>query len=147
MTPSQTCAEFIRGFEQCRLKAYMPTQHDVPTIGWGSTGPDIRMNMTWTQAQADERFARDLAHFGAKVMVELGGAETTQAQFDAMVSLAYNIGVGAFGDSTVLRKHKAGDHDGAVAGFALWNKQKGKVLNGLVRRRTAEARMYRGLPV
>ena len=145
MTPSDNCAAFIKGFEACRLKAYLPTPRDVPTIGWGSTGPDIRLGMTWTQAQADERFADDLAEFGARVSAALRGAPTTQGQFDAMTSLAYNIGMGNFGESTVLHKHKEGDYDAAASAFALWIKQKGKVLNGLVKRRSAEARMYRGL--
>lgn len=145
MTPSTKCADFIKSFEACRLKAYMPTPNDVPTIGFGSTGPDIRLGMTWTQAQADERFAADLATFGAKVSGDLGSAPTTQDQFDAMTSLAYNIGEGNFERSTLLKRHLAHDYDGAAAQFAVWNKQAGKVLNGLVRRRTAEARMYRGL--
>jgi len=125
----------------------MPTPNDVPTIGWGSTGPDIKLGMTWTQQQADERFASDLAKFGAKVAADLGTAPTTQGQFDAMTSLAYNIGEGAFSKSTLLKRHLAHDYDGAAAQFAVWNKQAGKVLNGLVRRRTAEARIYRGLSV
>lgn len=144
MTPSIKCADFIKGFEQCRLKAYMPTPQDKPTIGWGSTGPDIKLGMTWTQKQADDRFAADLAYFGGKVINAIGGAATTQAQYDAMVSLAYNIGIVAFAGSTVLRKHKAGDHVGAAAAFAMWVKQAGRVLNGLVKRRAAEAAMYRG---
>jgi len=147
MTPSTKCADLIKSFEQCRLKAYMPTPNDVPTIGWGSTGPDIKLGMTWTQQQADERFASDLAKFGAKVAADLGTAPTTQGQFDAMTSLAYNIGEGAFSKSTLLKRHLAHDYDGAAAQFAVWNKQAGKVLNGLVRRRTAEARIYRGLSV
>lgn len=145
MTPSDKIADFIKGFEACRLKAYMPTPNDVPTIGWGSTGPDIKMGMTWTQKQADDRFAADLAHFGGKVINDLNGRPTTQAQYEAMTSLAYNIGLGNFGTSTLLKKHLAGDYDGAAAQFGLWTKQKGKVLNGLVKRRTAEARFYRGI--
>jgi len=145
MMPSTKCADFIKGYEACRLKAYMPTPNDVPTIGWGSTGPDIRLGMTWTQQQADDRFASDLARFGAKVSDLIGAAPTKQNEFDAMTSLAYNIGTGNFASSTVLRKHKAGDHDGAAAAFSLWNKQKGVVLNGLTKRRAAEAAMYRGI--
>lgn len=145
MTPSTKCADFIKGFESCCLTAYMPTPKDVPTIGWGSTGADIRMGMKWTQQQADDRFASDLARFGAKVSDLIGATPTKQNEYDAMTSLAYNIGQGNFASSTVLRKHKAGDHEGAAAAFELWNKQKGVVLNGLVKRRTAEAEMYRGL--
>ena len=145
MEPSNRCAEFIKGFETCKLKAYMPTPQDRPTIGWGATGADIKMGMTWTQLQADERFAHDLAQFGLGVTNALGGAGTSQDQYDAMVSLAYNIGVANFQSSTLCRMHVAGDHAGAAAQFARWNKQAGKVLNGLTRRRAGEAHMYQGL--
>jgi lysozyme len=152
MTPSKACSDLIKGFEQCRLTAYLPTPRDRPTIGWGSTGPDIRLGMTWTQAQADARFARDLAAFAIGVTHELRGKPTTQGQFDALVSFAYNVGLDqdadtlaeGLGDSTLLRRHLAGDYAGAAAEFAKWNKQKGVVLNGLTRRRAAEAAMYRG---
>jgi lysozyme len=143
MTPSHAGIALIKSFEQCRLAAYMPTPNDRPTIGWGTTGPDIRMGMTWTQGQCDERFATDLGRFAASVSSAIT-AETLQHQFDAMVSLAYNIGLGAYKSSTLLRLHNAGDFDLADAQFAVWNKQAGKVLNGLVRRRAAEAEMYRG---
>lgn len=145
MTPTIHIAEFIKSFEGCRLKAYLPTPNDVPTIGYGSTGPDIKMGMSWTLAQADDRFSQDLAKFSKGVSDAMGPA-TTQAQFDACCSLAYNIGLSAFHNSTLLKKHLAHDYTGAAAQFALWNKQAGKVLNGLVKRRTAEARVYRGLP-
>lgn len=146
MTPSAKITTFIKGFEGLRLKAYMPTPNDVPTIGYGSTGPDIKMGMTWTQAQADARFAADLAKFSGKVAALLGTAPTTQSQFDAMVSFAYNVGYGDGGlkTSTLLRMHKEGDYAGAALQFARWNKQAGKVLNGLTTRRAAEAAIYRG---
>lgn len=151
MKPSPRCSAFIKGYEKCRLTAYMPTAKDRPTIGWGSTGPDIKMGMTWTQAQADARFDRDLAMFAAGVDHLLAGAPTTQAQFDAMVSFAYNVGLDddadtvaeGFGDSTLLKKHKAGDFNGAAEQFKFWNKQAGTVLAGLTRRRGEEAAMYR----
>jgi len=146
MTPSPKIIDFIKGYEKCRLEAYLPTKDDVPTIGWGSTGPDIKLGMVWTQAQADERFAADLARFSAKVSALVGLAPTTQAQFDALVSFAYNVGYGDGGlkTSTLLRMHKDGDHEGAALQFARWNKQKGRVLNGLTIRRAAEADIYRG---
>ena len=150
MTPSPACIKLIEGFETCAkamgegvFAAYMPTPQDRPTIGWGSTGPDIAMGLTWTQAECDVRFATDLAKFATGVSAAITG-ETAQNQFDAMVSLAYNIGLGAFKASTLLRLHNAGDFTGADAQFAVWNKQAGKVLPGLVRRRATEAAMYRG---
>lgn len=146
MTPSAQIVNLIKGYEKCRLKAYMPTPDDVPTIGWGSTGPDIKLGMVWTQAQADARFDADLTRFSSKVAALLGAAPTTQAQFDALVSFSYNVGYGDGGlkTSTLLRMHKDGDHVGAVLQFARWNKQKGKVLGGLTSRRAAEAAIYRG---
>jgi lysozyme len=146
MTPSKKITDFIKGFEGLRLKAYLPTSADVPTIGYGSTGPDIKLGMTWTQAKADARFAADLARFAGKVAGLLGAAPTTQAQFDALTSFAYNVGYGDGGlkTSTLLRMHKEGDYAGAALQFARWNKQKGKVLAGLTKRRAAEAAVYRG---
>ena len=134
----------IKSYEQCRLKAYMPTPNDRPTIGWGTTGDDVRMGMTWTQEQCDERFAADLARFAKGVSAALHGTPATPAQFGAMVSLAYNIGTGAFASSTLAKLHRAGDYDGAAEQFARWNKQAGEVLGGLTKRRAAEAALYRG---
>lgn len=153
LSPSARIEAFIKDFEKCErrrpdglLQAYMPTPNDVPTIGWGSTGPDITMKTVWTQEQADARFAKTLDAFGRSVEALLAGHPTTQDQYDAMVSLAYNIGVGAFSESTLLKMHRAANYDGAAGQFPRWNKQAGKVLNGLTRRREAEARIYKGLP-
>jgi GH24 family phage-related lysozyme (muramidase) len=142
MTPSPACIALIKSFEQCRLTAYLPTPKDKPTIGWGTTGADIHLGMTWTQEQCDARFAADLDRFALGVSAALTG-QTSQPQFDAMTSLAYNIGLGAFESSTLLRLHDAGDFTAADAQFARWNKQAGQVLPGLTRRRAAEAAMYR----
>lgn len=145
MVPSAAGVKLMHEFEECRLNAYAdPGSVDGHpwTIGWGSTGPGIAKGVTWTQKQADDRFVADLARFAAKVREALEGKATTQSQFDAMTSLAYNIGVGAFGGSTVLRKHKAGDYAGSKAAFLMWNKNDGKVMAGLTRRREAEAKLY-----
>lgn len=145
MTASQKAIDLMHEHESCRLTAYPdPGSKDGNpwTIGWGSTGPDIKRGTVWTQAQADARFARDLVKFSAKVSEALAGAPTTQNQFDAMVSLAYNIGEGAFEGSTLLKKHKAGDFKSAKAEFLRWVKNDGKVMNGLIRRRDDEAELY-----
>lgn len=153
MTPSPACTALIKRFEGCakrlpdgRLAAYPDpgSGGDPWTIGWGSTGPDIKPGTIWTQKQADARFAQHLAEFGAKVDQLLAGSPTRQFQFDALVSFAYNIGIGNFGSSTLLRKHRAGDHSGAAAQFGAWVNAAGKKLPGLVARRAAEAAMYRG---
>ena len=146
MNTNEAGKALILSYEALRLKAYLPTPHDVPTIGWGHTGPDVKMGMAITREEADRLFAKDLAAVEAGVGRSLGGAATTENQFAAMVSLAYNIGLGAFKASTVLREHRAGDPVKAAAAFGLWNKQRqdGKlvVLKGLTRRRKAEADLY-----
>lgn len=136
----------IKSFEGCKLAAYPdPATGGHPwTIGYGATGPGIYKGVVWTQDQADKRFGEDIAAFGDSVSALIGSAATSQAQFDAMVSLAYNVGIGNFRDSSLLRLHKAGDHAGAAAQFARWNKANGAVMAGLTRRREAEAKMYRG---
>lgn len=143
-TISPAGAAAVKASEGCRLTAYLPTPNDVPTIGYGATGPDIALGMHWTQDQADRRLAGDLKRFGLSLANLIGTSPSTQGQFDAMASLAYNIGMGAFAGSTVLRKHKAGDYAGAAAAFGMWNKQAGHEVPGLTKRRAAEAAMYRG---
>lgn len=145
MTASQKAIDLMHEFESCKLTAYPDpgSKNGLPwTIGWGSTGPDIVKGTVWTQAQADARFARDLAKFSKTVSDAIGPTITTQNQFDAMVSLAYNIGAEAFKGSTLLKKHKAGDPAGAQAEFKKWVYNDGKKLAGLVRRRDAEAALY-----
>jgi len=136
----------IKSYEGCKLAAYPDpaTGGDPWTIGYGATGPGIKKGVIWTQAEADARFTQDIAKFAAKVSTLIGATPTTQNQFNAMVSLAYNIGTGNFGNSTLLRLHKAKDYVGAADQFGKWNKAAGRVMTGLTRRRAAEAKMYRG---
>lgn len=129
-----------------RVQAYPdPASGGDPwTIGWGSTGPDIKKGTIWTRQQAEERFLKHVASFSDGVAKAVGSAPTTQDQHDAMTSLAYNIGLGNFSGSTLLKKHRAGDHAGAANEFVRWNKAAGKVMAGLTNRRADEARLYRG---
>jgi lysozyme len=133
--------DLIKEFEGLRLQAYK-CPADVPTIGYGSTGPHVRMGMTITEAEAEDLLVKDLARF-EKVIDEIGGT-TTQGQFDALVSLAFNVGAANVARSTLLTMHKAGDYEGAAKQFARWNRAAGRVLPGLTRRRAAEAKLYRG---
>ena len=151
MNPSKDCTKLIQQFEGCAKKRSDGTFEAYPdpgsggdpwTIGWGSTGTEIKKGTIWTQKQCDERFSEHVGEFAGKVGKALGGCPTTQNQFDAMVSFAYNVGVGNLQSSTLLRKHKAGDYKGAAAEFAKWNKAAGKVLPGLTKRRAAEAALY-----
>jgi lysozyme len=139
----------IKGFESCRLNAYQDGG-GVWTIGWGHT-EGVRPGDTITQAEADALFERDLCIREVTLTRILDGVPTTSNQFSAMCSLAYNVG---FGDpnrtppipglktSTVLKRHKLGNYPGAAKAFVLWNKDNGKVVRGLTRRREAEAALY-----
>jgi len=131
----------IKAFEGLRLQAYK-CPADIPTIGYGSTGPHVRMGMTITETEAEDLLVKDLARF-EKTIDEIGGA-MTQGQFDALVSLAFNVGAAAVARSTLLTMHKAGDYAGAAQQFARWNRAGGRVLAGLTRRRAAEAKLYKG---
>lgn len=142
MTPSAKCETLIKSFEQCRLHSYMPTSHDKPTIGWGTTGADIHLGMTWTQEQADARFHTDLARFAAAVDGMVSHTVTNQNQFDAMVSFAYNEGAEALRTSILLAHHNKGDHAGAAPYFMHYTTQAHIVLGGLVRRRKEEMGLY-----
>lgn len=142
MTPSKTILDFIKGFEACRLNAYLPTLHDVPTIGWGATGKDIHLGLVWNQGQCDTRFYGDVMQVSTAVTGMLGSAVTTQNQFDAMVSFAYNEGAQRLHDSFILSFHLLGRDGIAAAYFMHYTKQKGIVLKGLVRRRKAEMALY-----
>lgn len=117
------------------------------TIGVGSTtdeqGRPIKPGDVWTVDRARARFKAHLLEFAAGVDRLLGDAPATARQRAAMISLAYNIGLGAFSRSTVLRRHIAGDYAGAADAFAMWNRAGGRVLPGLTRRRGAEAQLYR----
>lgn len=151
LEPGPDCTKLIQAFEGChkkrsdgRFDAYPDpgSGGDPWTIGWGATGPDVRKGVVWTQEQCDDRFTAHVAQFAAGVRRLLGNAATTQHQFDALVSFAYNVGEGNLGSSTLLKLHKAGDYSGAAAQFARWNKAAGWVLPGLTRRRAAEAALY-----
>lgn len=141
----------IKRFEGCAKKradgqfeAYPDpgTGGDPWTIGWGATGKGIGRGTVWTQAQCDARLEADLVRYSADVARALGDAPTSQHQFDALVSFHYNTG--AIARATLTRLHKGGDFAGAAAEFGKWVHAGGRRLAGLVRRREAEAALYRG---
>lgn len=135
----------IEEAEGTRLQAYPDpgTGGDPWTIGVGHTGPEVHKGLVWTKEQVDAALRSDLARFEKGVAALVAGHPTTQGQFDALVSFAFNLGLGNLGSSTLLKKHKAGDYAGAAAEFGKWVKAAGRVLPGLVKRRAAEADLYR----
>lgn len=130
----------IKKHEGLRLEAYLPTPNDVWTIGYGHTHT-TKQGMKITEAQAEKLLYRDLA-WAEDTVNDLVKVPLTQNQFDALVSFVFNVGAGAFSKSTLLRFLNTGDYTNAAAQFLRWNKQKGRVLNGLTKRRDDERRLF-----
>ncbi len=131
--------DLIKSFEGLRLKAYQDSV-GVWTIGYGHTG-GVKPGQTITKAQAeaflksDTGWAQDAVRKSVKVPL-------TQGQFDALTSFTFNLGAGALKSSTLLKKLNAKDYAGAQKEFGKWVHAGGQVLQGLVRRRAAEAAMF-----
>lgn len=153
---SQAAYDIIMKWEGFRSEAYPdPGTGGKPwTIGYGSTtdenGAPIQPGTKWTKLRAQARLVADVSAFERGVQMLIGDAPTTQGQFDAMVSFAYNVGLDidddtkaeGLGDSTLLKKHLDGDHAGAAHEFGKWINAGGRRLNGLVARRAEEAELY-----
>lgn len=146
MTPSPRCLALIQEFESCRLKAYLDGG-GVWTIGWGTTvyptGAKVKRGDVVTQAQADTYFMRDVSIKSIAVDKLTAGVKLKQQQYDALVSFTYNVGSNALKTSTLLRLLRVNPNDPAIrTQFMRWNKDNGKVVAGLTRRRKAEADLY-----
>lgn len=137
----------IREFEGERLKAYKCSA-GVWTIGVGHTSaagePAVCEGMTITANESAAILARDLAAFelGVERMLEV---EVSQNQFDVLVSFAFNCGLGSLKKSTLLKRVNEGKFDAVPAELMKWTKAGGKEISGLVRRRRAEAKLWRGV--
>ncbi len=110
------------------------------TIGWGCT-EGIKEGTVWTRAQAEAGLKREIEK-SEQAVTRLVTVALNQNQFDALVSLDYNIGDGALKGSTVLRRLNSGDFSGAAHAFAMWNKSQGVVVPGLVSRRAKETALF-----
>jgi lysozyme len=133
----------VRRFEGLRLDAYR-CPAGVLTIGYGSTGPHVKTGMVITPGEAERLLDKDLARFETGVTAMIGSVPTSEDEFSAMTSLAFNIGLGRFATSTLLKRHKLGNKIGAANAFLMWNKAGGQILKGLMRRREAERALYLG---
>lgn len=140
MQVSDLGKRLIKSYEGLRLKAYQDVK-GVWTIGWGHTGPDVKRGLVISEALAESLFNRDIAAFSNRVSM-LVKVPLEQNEFDAMVSLAYNIGYGGLAGSTLLRKLNAGDKLGAVMEFPRWSMSGKKRYLGLIRRRLVEALLF-----
>jgi lysozyme len=139
MTPAGRKA-LVEVFEGLRLVAYRDSV-GVLTIGYGHTSaagaPAVRAGLTITEDEADQILARDLGRVEATVFACLH-VPVLPRQFDAMVSLAFNVGCGAFKSSSLLRTFNARNDAEAAAAFLEWDRAGGRVIAGLMRRRAAE---------
>ena len=126
----------IKSFEGLSLTAY-PDAHGY-SIGYGHFG--AKPGDVITREEADRLFDQDVVKY--EMAVSLTTPHATEQQFDAMTSLAYNVGAQGFTDSTVARLHNMGDYAGAADAFRMWNKSQGKVHQGLVARREKERSVY-----
>lgn len=144
MRVSKPGRKFIMEREGVKLTAYRCSA-GVLTIGAGHTTsagpPAVTPGMRITAQESDEILANDLATF-ERVVNNAVTAPLMQNQFDALVSLAFNIGGGAFAKSTLVRRLNERDYRGAADQFLVWNKAGGKVLRGLVTRRAAERAQF-----
>ena len=141
MNISNEGLSLIKKFEGCELDAYKCAA-GVPTIGYGSTH-GIEMGMSISRARAEELLLEDIAkfedHVNNNVKVPLN-----QNQFDAMVSWTFNLGGGNLKSSTLLKVLNGSDYTDVPNQIKRWNKANGKVLEGLIRRREAEALLFEG---
>lgn len=112
----------------------------VPTIGFGCT-EGVKLGMVWSAGEAEAALRREIAKFETAVTKSVT-VEINQNEFDAMVSLAYNIGAAGFAKSTVLKRLNKGDRSGAAKAFEMWKSGGGRVLPGLVSRRKREAALF-----
>lgn len=137
--------KLIKGFEGCKLTAYQ-CPAGIWTIGWGET-LGVKEGDTWTQQQADAVLRQRVGQFMLATLKRCPKLHIEPPErLAACTSLAYNIGVGAFGACSVSRKTARQDYPGAANSFLLWNKGGGRVLRGLTLRRQAERRAYLGKP-
>lgn len=136
-------------YEGLKLKAYPdPATGGAPwTIGYGDTGPDVVPGLVITKAEADRRFANRLAKEFEPAVSRAITVPIKQEMFDAMVSLAYNIGVANFKNSTLVNLVNQGMKADAALQFIRWDKAAGKRMLGLLRRRSAEMAFFLGASV
>jgi lysozyme len=134
----------IKRFEGFRSDAYR-CPAGIWTVGYGHTSmagaPEVTPGLKVSRAEAGEILRRDVAKFAEGVAARVE-ADLTPSQFSALASFAYNVGLGNFAKSSVLKAVNAGDFDAVARRLQMWVKAGGRTLPGLVRRRAAEAELF-----
>jgi lysozyme len=134
----------IKGFEQFRANAYWDAMGKVWTVGYGETNGVTRDSVV-TEAEASQQLANRVHQDftpGVLDAIPRFSDRMLGNELDALVSLAYNIGIGKFHGSTLAQLLNRGEVFSAAEEFAVWNKSGGQVLEGLVRRRAKEMRVF-----
>ena len=129
----------IKKFEGCELKAYRCAAN-VLTIGYGVT-KGVTEDMEISQEEAESLLQEEMHEYEGYIN-DMVKVPLEQHQFDAMVSWVFNLGSGNLSSSTLLKKLNNSEYDEVPAQIRRWNKAGGKVLDGLIRRREAEAKMF-----
>jgi len=141
MKISEYGLDLIKHFEGLELEAYQCAA-GVWTIGYGHT-KGVQPGDQWSESHANHMLEVELEEYENYVNTAVT-VPLSQNQFDALVSWVYNLGNGNLTSSTMLKVLNSGDYDGVPAQILRWNKAGGKVLEGLTRRRQAEADMFVG---
>lgn len=145
MTRTPICDEMVKMFEGLRLRSYQDAV-GVWTVGYGHTGGDVKPNHTISLEDANYFLDLDLRVATAGVLGAIKGTTEsfTPWELDALTSFVFNVGVGAFSNSTMLKLILAGNKREAAGQFRRWKYAGGIPLEGLIRRRRAEAVRFLG---
>jgi lysozyme len=156
MKVSERCIDNIKKDEGVRQRPYQcpallwtvgvghvidPNHAKVPLAERKTLPIPAGWDRSLSMEEIDEILRKDLARFEAGV-TRLCPVKLTQGQFDALVSFSFNVGLGNLQNSTLRMKVNRGDFEGAAEQFLVWTKAGGKVLPGLVKRRTHEKEMF-----
>ena len=166
MKLSKAGLDLMHKYEGFRNKPYL-CPADIWTIGYGHVlyqdqirlpvirppdNPNVLLrrkyplnpedNRVWSKQEIDDLFSKDVASFERGVLRLVPGCVGRQGSFDALVSFAFNAGLGNLQRSTIRMKANRGDWEGAAEAFMAWTKGGGKVLPGLVKRRLAEKALF-----
>lgn len=131
--------DLAKGFEGCELVAYLDTLANPPiwTIGYGHTGKDVYQGLVWTQAQADDALDHDV--IAAQAVLEVYSPGLSNGLLDAITDFVFNIGIGHYRTSTLCQMVNARNLPGVKSELLKWDHSNGVVVQGLLRRRQAEA--------
>ncbi len=140
MEPSDELKDFVKAWEGCVLTPYADSAGYM-TVGYGHKLPRGAPRDAITQDQADVYFEHDMSTTAVAVSMCIP-SDTTQREFDAFCSFAFNLGVKALRDSGLLRKFSTGDFSGAAAEFVRWDHVGQPINGGILHRRDAERAIF-----